>query len=115
MPHLFGCPCGQQFAVLPQTLGQKVRCPHCARVLHIPAPATPPPLTRAPSPARPAPRSWRLFLCITAFLVLSAGAGILLFQHFSTIPEDPPAPQARNDNKTPKRIEPRPDPGDTDK
>ncbi|MBI1916609.1 MAG: hypothetical protein HYS12_18025 [Planctomycetes bacterium] len=116
MPHLFGCPCGQQFAVLPETLGQNVRCPYCGRVLHVPAPATPPPPAPSPAPAGPSPRPSRRFRAVAAVvLVIAAGVGILLFQHLSATPEDPPAPQARNDGGTPKRTDSPPEPDNTDK
>src|SRR5204863_6104794 len=99
MPHLFGCPCGQRFAVLPASLGQNVRCPYCSRVLHVPAPAT------RPLPAPP-PRPWRRFLAVTAvILVIVSGAGVLLFHQLSPTPEDSPAPQARNDGDRPKRTD----------
>ena len=38
MPDLFACPCGVRLTVRPESLGQKVRCPRCARILAIPAP-----------------------------------------------------------------------------
>src|SRR5947208_1765656 len=98
MPPLFGCPCGQQFAVSPQMLGQKVRCPHCARVLFVPAPAAPPALVPPPVPAERPPHSSRGILsAVVVLLVIATGAGILLYQHYSAIPEESHLPQTRND------------------
>src|SRR5262245_4122616 len=120
MPHLFGCPCGQQFAVRPETLGQNVRCPHCSRVLHVPTPASPPPPAAAPVLTRsetvpqpeatvpqPMPRVAQTFGAVAAVvLVLATGAGVLLYQHVQTTPDDPPAPHVRNDNDPPTMPDP---------
>src|SRR5262249_7618303 len=114
MPHLFGCPCGQQFAVQPETLGQNVRCPYCGPLLPIPAPASPPPPPAAPASSPPR-RWWRLPFAAAVVLVLTAGAGILLYRHLSATTEDSPTPLARNETASPKKTDSSPKNDNTEK
>lgn len=102
MPNLFTCRCGQRFAVQSQHLGQRVRCPHCAQVLLLPAPAAAvtakPPPRQLPAPPRPVPS--RRLRCAGALVVLLAtGGGVLLYQHNRTT-NAPPEQETRNEGPT---------------
>src|SRR5262249_53688546 len=110
-----------RLTVRPESLGQKVRCPRCARILAIPAPppvAVPaaglPPPAAGPQPAPvatteadpktpPRPR-WLHPVAVVLGLLLVAGGGFLLYRHLRSPPSDPSDQQsdARKDSSDKK-------------
>ncbi|MBV9125974.1 MAG: hypothetical protein JO112_21695 [Planctomycetes bacterium] len=89
MAVTFPCPCGRQFRVEANQLGTTVRCPHCGRLVQLPAlgvletPAQVPPAgkkERTPSPTTRRPWIW-LRPGLAAALVLLVALGFLLAWH----------------------------------